>query len=131
MKTIFTIANFVKLTFVGYVAVSIPGILSFIESQNKFFDEVTVFTPDLEGLEMRELQISEEVYEILDPKTGTLKQTGWINRDKGIILNSEAVKPEPANNWLKESTKVRHLTLMTTFSEKKISVYRLFDIGIN
>lgn len=92
---------------------------------------MTVFTPDLEGLEMRELQISEDVYEILDAKTGTLKQTGWINRDKGIILNSEAVKPEPANNWLKEATKVRHLTLITTFSEKKISVYRLFDIGIN
>ena len=80
---------------------------------------------------MRELQISEESYEILDPSTGTLKQTGWINRDAGIILNSEAVKPEPANNWLKEATKIRHLTLMTTFSEKKISIYRLFDIGIN
>lgn len=120
-----------KLALLGYVVVSIPKILNFVESQEKFFEEVSVFTPDLDGLEMRQLHISEDVYEILDPATGTLKKTGWINRDKGIILNHEAVKPEPSNNWLKESTKVRHLTLITTFSEQKISVYRLFDIGIN
>jgi hypothetical protein len=46
-------------------------------------------------------------------------------------MNSEAVKPDASKNWLSEATKVRHLTLITTFSEKKISIYRLFDIGIN
>ena len=52
-------------------------------------------------------------------------------RDTNITFNSEAVQPVASNHWLYEWTKARHLTLITTFSEKKISVYRLFDIGIN
>lgn len=59
LKSILTISNLAKVGVVVYVGTSIPGILKFVESQNKFFDEVSVFTPDLEGLEMRQLQISE------------------------------------------------------------------------
>jgi hypothetical protein len=36
---LFTIANFVKVAVLVYIGVSIPKILNFIESQNKFFDE--------------------------------------------------------------------------------------------
>ena len=43
----------------------------------------------------------------------------------------EIPEKDTSNNWLKENTKKRHQTLITTFSEKKISIYRLFDFEIN
>ena len=77
------------------------------------------------------LENSDEVYEILDPATGYLKETGWMKRDKNIIINRDAVKVDPSKIWLQRATNIRHLTLMFTFSKQKITVYRLFDIGVN
>ena len=110
----------ISLAVLALIGVKIPGFLKYAESQNKFFEEVSVFTPDLENLEMRRMTAVEQddkVYEILDPSTGILKETGWMKRDKDIILNRQAIKPDPERNWLSESTKVRHLTLMLTFSK--------------
>ena len=112
--------NVLSLAVIALIGVKIPGFLQYVESQNKFFEEVSVFTPDLEGLEMRRMTAVEadsKVYEILDPKTGILKETGWMKRDKDVILNRNAIKPDPSRNWLSESTKVRHLTFMLTFSK--------------
>lgn len=76
-----TIFSIVVLALVG---IKVPGLLKYIDSQNKLFDEVQVYTPDLEGLEMRRIQQIEKddkVYEILDPNTNALKETGWMKRD--------------------------------------------------
>ena len=44
------IKNLVYIALVG-IAYKVPSILRFIEEQNRFFDEVSVYSPDLEGLE--------------------------------------------------------------------------------
>jgi len=36
---------------------------------------------------MTAVEQDDKVYEILDPSTGILKETGWMKRDKDIILN--------------------------------------------
>ena len=68
---------------------------------------------------------------MLDPKTGRLKLTGWVKRDENLVVNKLALRANPKKNWLQEYVKVRHQTLIITFSERKISVQRLFDFGIN
>ena len=95
--------SIISIVVLALIGIKIPGLLKFIDSQNKFFDEVQVFTPDLEGLEMRRMQqieTDDKVYEILDPNTNALKETGWMKRDKDIKINREAVWVNPENNWL-------------------------------
>ena len=130
----FTFCNLLSVAVLVLLGLKAPSIMQKIEDQKKFFEEVQIFTPDLEGLEMRRLshlENDDKPYEILDPATGYLKETGWMKRDKGIIINGDAVKPDPSKNWLQRATNVRHLTLMFTFSKQKITIYRLFDIGVN
>ena len=86
-----------------------------IEEQNKFFERVSVYTPDLDDLPMtrlRHLESQDEkqrVYNILDEETGRLKDSGWMKRAENVIFNRAAVpRPDPRNNWLKENTKIRH-----------------------
>ena len=67
----------------------------------------------------------------MDPKTGRLKYSGWMKRDQNISFNRELVQPDPNSFFLREWTKIKHLTLIITFSKKKISIIRLFDIGVN
>jgi hypothetical protein len=62
---------------------------------------------------------------------GKLKDSGYLLRDKGIKFNRDVIKPDASYNYLKELTKMRHQTLIITFSPKKISIQRLFDFGIN
>jgi hypothetical protein len=72
----FTFGNVVSIAVLALIGVKIPGLLQFAESQTKFFEEVQVYTPDLEGLEMRRLtslEKDDKPYEILDPETGVLK----------------------------------------------------------
>lgn len=125
-----------NIVYIGLVGLAIkgPSLLKFIENQNKFFDEVSVYTPDLEGLQQKridQIENDDKPFYILDEKTGRLKHTGWMKRDKNVQFNRDAVKADESNNWLKEITKRRHQTLITTFSDKKISIYRLFDFEIN
>jgi|TARA_B110000285_G_scaffold227435_1_gene288764 hypothetical protein len=46
------------------------------------------------------LEEDDKPYEILDPATGALKQTGWMKRDQGIIMNRDAAKVDASKNWL-------------------------------
>ena len=48
-----------------------------------------------------------------------------------MYFNRNKVTVDPESFWLREWTKVKHLTQIITFSDKKISTMRLFDFGIN
>ena len=88
-----------------------------------------MYTPDIKDLPERE--IANLTGEILDPHTGKLKETGYLNQDFGLIFNRDAVPPNPDNNWIREITKRRHQILIVTFSPQKVSIQRLFDFEIN
>ena len=106
-------------------ALFVPKLQTFIAEQNKFFDEVSVYTPDVSDLQMihlSDLEKQDGSVNIVDDKSGTLKHSGYLLRDHGLNFNREAVKDEPSNNWLKENTKRRHQTLIITFGKKKISL---------
>ena len=62
---------------------------------------------------------------------GRLLQSGWLQRDEGLYFNRSKIKEDPNGFWLREWTKVKHLTQIITFSDKKISTMRLFDFGLN
>jgi len=133
-----TICNLIYLTILCAIFIYLPKITDKIEDQNKFFERVSVYTPDLNGLPMtrlRHLESQDEkqkIYNILDEKTGRLKESGWMKRDENVIFNRDSVsRPDPKNNWLKENTKIRHQTLITVFSEKLLQIYRLFDFELN
>ena len=79
---------------------------------------------------MSEIESDGSAFEILD-QNGKLKKTGWFKRDDNVIFNHEVIKKDESYPFLKELTKIRHLTLIVDFSKKKVSIYRLFDFGLN
>jgi len=54
-----------------------------------------------------------------------------MKRDENIIFNRESIKYDPENFFIWEWSKIRHMTKIVTFSKKKVSIIRVFDIGIN
>jgi hypothetical protein len=54
-----------------------------------------------------------------------------MKRDKNVLFNTEAIKKDPSNNFIREWTKIKHMTIIITFSELRITLVRLFDYGIN
>ena len=43
---------------------------------------------------------SDMPYEIIDQEGGRLKQTGWVKRDKNMVINAQHLKPNDKLNWL-------------------------------
>jgi len=39
-------------------------------------------------------------YELIDGTTGRLRQTGWLKRDKNMVINAKDLKPNDKLNWL-------------------------------
>jgi hypothetical protein len=54
-----------------------------------------------------------------------------MKRDQNLIFNKQCIKRDPLNNFLREWTKIKHITKITTFSKKKVTMYRLIDLGVN
>ena len=52
-------------------------------------------------------------------------------RDKNVVLNRDAIKRNPNGNPLRERAKLRHQTMIITFSDKKVSIQRLLDFELN
>ena len=67
----------------------------------------------------------------MDKETGRLKYSGWVKRDQNIEFNYEAVPWDKTKSFITEYTKIRHLTLILTFSKNTIIISRLYDIGVN
>ena len=58
----------------------------------------------LESLESK----SDQKHNLIDEKSGRLKETGWLKRDKNLFVNSEDLKSNDKLNWLQQKVRVRH-----------------------
>jgi hypothetical protein len=45
-----------------------------------------------------------------------------MKRDKNVIFNREIVKHDSQNNFILEWTKIKHMTIIISFSELRITV---------
>ena len=86
------------------IGTQIPSLMNFIKTQNEYFDQVNVYTPDIDNLKMTELtqlyDSNNENVDILDSTTGKLKFSGWAARDENLFVNKNAVKANENKNWL-------------------------------
>lgn len=124
------------IIFMAFCTLALNRLHYFVEILAKNTEEVNAvwdFKPDLDDLPMthlEDIEKSSEPLQVLDD-SGNLSIAGWMKRDTGLAFDKSKVPSNPDNSWLREYTKVKHLTQIVTFSEKKISTMRLFDFGLN
>jgi hypothetical protein len=81
------------------------------ESSSKEVNKLFKFTPDLDDLPETSLEYLEndESLQVLD-KNGKLKVAGWMKRDRNLSFDRSLLFYNTTNFWLRELTKVKHLT---------------------
>lgn len=73
----------------------------------------------------------DEVYEILDPTTGRLKDTGYFLREANLVFNRDAVKNSSDENPIRTAYKMRHGYDIVTFAPQQMLLDRIYDFGVN
>jgi hypothetical protein len=72
-KNIIRTSNILKIIFVILFLYYGLNTLNFIKMQNKFFESVSIYTPDILINEQKYFEIYNDKYEVIDKETGLLK----------------------------------------------------------